>query len=206
MSIVAVKVKAAAGAVAEAEDVDVDTVEEVVIMAVVDEAVTTRIHGNAYNRNHVIIKLTVPDKGGKLASRTLNLVVNHFPVTHSSSNVILHYNIDVKQEGSQDNKSATNLTKDDLHLIREKSSHDQPDLFPLLDTAYDGGKNIFSAPNIALSSEPANTDPKLKNITEYQKLIRKFIYLTTTRPDIAYTVSCLGHFMHNPLKSHLDIA
>lgn len=46
----------------------------------------------------------------------------------------------------------------------------------------------------------------MKNITEYQKLIGKLIYLTTTRPDIAYAVSCLSQFMHCPLKSHLDVA
>nr|GEU98196.1 hypothetical protein [Tanacetum cinerariifolium] len=55
---------------------------------------------------NAIIPVNRPDKGCKLASRTLNLV-NHFPVT-------------------------------------EKLSHDQPDQFPLLETAYDGGKNIFS--------------------------------------------------------------
>ncbi|GJW38223.1 ribonuclease H-like domain-containing protein, partial [Tanacetum coccineum] len=61
-------------------------------------------------------------------------------------------------------------------------------------------------PNISLSSEPKDDDPLLDNITDYQKLIGKLIYLTTTRPDIAYTVSCLSQFMHNPLKSHLKIA
>ncbi|GKD45151.1 ribonuclease H-like domain-containing protein, partial [Tanacetum coccineum] len=61
-------------------------------------------------------------------------------------------------------------------------------------------------PNISLTSEPSETDPLLDNFTGYQKLIGKLIYLTTTRPDIAYTVSCLSQFMQNPLKSHLKIA
>ncbi|GJY54101.1 putative RNA-directed DNA polymerase [Tanacetum coccineum] len=61
-------------------------------------------------------------------------------------------------------------------------------------------------PNISLTSEPSDTDPLLDNVTGYQKLIGKLIYLTTTRPDIAYTVSCLSQFMHNPLKSHLKTA
>ncbi|GJR96370.1 ribonuclease H-like domain-containing protein, partial [Tanacetum coccineum] len=47
-------------------------------------------------------------------------------------------------------------------------------------------------PNITLSSEPKDDDPLLDNVTDYQKLIGKLIYLTTTRPDIAYTVSCLS--------------
>ncbi|GJY03967.1 ribonuclease H-like domain-containing protein [Tanacetum coccineum] len=58
-------------------------------------------------------------------------------------------------------------------------------------------------PNISLSSEPKDDDPLLKNVTDYQKLIGKLIYLTTTRPDIAYTVSYLSQFMHSPLKCHL---
>nr|GEV19889.1 hypothetical protein [Tanacetum cinerariifolium] len=61
-------------------------------------------------------------------------------------------------------------------------------------------------PNISLICEPSNTDPLLDNVTEYQNLIGKLIYLTTTRPDIAYTVSCLSQFMYNPLKSHLKTA
>ncbi|GJS98337.1 ribonuclease H-like domain-containing protein [Tanacetum coccineum] len=77
------------------------------------------------------------------------------------------------------------------------------DEFGLLD-----GKpsNLPMQPNICLTSEPIDTDPLLDNVTEYQKLIGKLIYLTTTRPDIAYTVSCLSQFMHNPLKSHLKTA
>ena len=60
--------------------------------------------------------------------------------------------------------------------------------------------------NLTISNEPSETDPVLNNITEYQKLIGKLIYLTHTRPDIAYSVHCLSQFMHKPLKSHLKIA
>ncbi|KAK1420482.1 hypothetical protein QVD17_22111 [Tagetes erecta] len=49
-------------------------------------------------------------------------------------------------------------------------------------------------------------DKELVDITEYQKLIGRLIYLSHTRPDIAYTVSCLSQFMHNPLDSHLKTA
>ncbi|GKA72673.1 ribonuclease H-like domain-containing protein [Tanacetum coccineum] len=51
---------------------------------------------------------------------------------------------------------------------------------------------ILMQPNISLSNESKDDDPLLDNITDYQKLIGKLIYLTTTRPDIAYTVSCLS--------------
>ncbi|GJS99232.1 putative RNA-directed DNA polymerase [Tanacetum coccineum] len=60
--------------------------------------------------------------------------------------------------------------------------------------------------NLTISNEPSYTDPVIDNVTEYQKLIGKLIYLTHTRPDISYSVHCLSQFMHKPLKSHLKIA
>ncbi|XP_071727474.1 uncharacterized protein [Rutidosis leptorrhynchoides] len=51
-----------------------------------------------------------------------------------------------------------------------------------------------------------SSDQPLENISEYQKLVRKLIYITLTRPDIAYVVHCLSQFMHAPLKSHLKAA
>ncbi|KAJ0703042.1 putative RNA-directed DNA polymerase [Helianthus annuus] len=46
----------------------------------------------------------------------------------------------------------------------------------------------------------------LNDITNYQKLIGKLIYLSLTRPDISYTVQYLSQFMHKPLMVHLEIA
>lgn len=51
-----------------------------------------------------------------------------------------------------------------------------------------------------------NNDMLLDNITEYQKLIGKLIYLTLTRPDISYAVQTLSQYMHKPRKSHLNTA
>nr|GEW67643.1 ribonuclease H-like domain-containing protein [Tanacetum cinerariifolium] len=45
-------------------------------------------------------------------------------------------------------------------------------------------------------------DEKLCEITQYQILVGKLIYLTMTRPDIAYAVHCLSQVMHSPMKSH----
>ncbi|GKC62699.1 ribonuclease H-like domain-containing protein, partial [Tanacetum coccineum] len=52
----------------------------------------------------------------------------------------------------------------------------------------------------------SDKDPLIENITDYQKLLGKFIYLTNTRPDISYAVHCLSQFMHSHLTSHLKIA
>ncbi|KAJ0609721.1 putative RNA-directed DNA polymerase [Helianthus annuus] len=46
----------------------------------------------------------------------------------------------------------------------------------------------------------------LKNVTGFQKLIGKLIYLSLTRPDISYAVQFLSQFMHNPTEMHLQIA
>ncbi|GJZ19206.1 ribonuclease H-like domain-containing protein, partial [Tanacetum coccineum] len=59
---------------------------------------------------------------------------------------------------------------------------------------------------LVISNEASDQDPLLENITDYQKLMGKLIYLTNTRPYISYDVYCLSQFMHSPLTSHLKIA
>lgn len=46
----------------------------------------------------------------------------------------------------------------------------------------------------------------MTNITEFQKLIGKLIYLDYTRPDISYIVQVFSQFMHSLMKSHLKVA
>nr|GEW30909.1 ribonuclease H-like domain-containing protein [Tanacetum cinerariifolium] len=59
---------------------------------------------------------------------------------------------------------------------------------------------------LVISNEASDKDPLLENITDYQKLMEKLIYLTNSRRDISYDVHCLSQFMHSPLTSHLKIA
>ncbi|GJT73239.1 ribonuclease H-like domain-containing protein [Tanacetum coccineum] len=59
---------------------------------------------------------------------------------------------------------------------------------------------------LVISNEASENDPLLENVTDYQKLMGKLIYLTNTRPDISYDVHCLSQFMHSSLSSHLKIA
>ena len=39
---------------------------------------------------------------------------------------------------------------------------------------------------------------------EYQRLVGRLIYLSHTRPDIAFAVSVVSQFMHNPQNHHMD--
>ena len=42
------------------------------------------------------------------------------------------------------------------------------------------------------------------NKERYQRLVGKIIYLSHTRPDIAYAVSVVSKFMHCPSEDHMD--
>jgi len=43
------------------------------------------------------------------------------------------------------------------------------------------------------------------NKGHYQRLMGKLIYLAHTRSDIAYVVSVVSHFMHDPRERHLQV-
>ena len=60
--------------------------------------------------------------------------------------------------------------------------------------------------NVVLSHVETENDKFLSNMTEYQKLVGKLIYLSVTRPDISYAVHCLSQHMHAPLVSHFTAA
>uniref|UniRef100_A0A803KVP7 Uncharacterized protein n=1 Tax=Chenopodium quinoa TaxID=63459 RepID=A0A803KVP7_CHEQI len=52
----------------------------------------------------------------------------------------------------------------------------------------------------------ADKGTPLPNLVVYQHLLGKLIYLTVTRPDIAFTVQILSQFMHSPTATHLQAA
>ena len=39
---------------------------------------------------------------------------------------------------------------------------------------------------------------------QYQRLVGRLIYLSHTRPDIAYAVSVVSQFMHEPSEEHMN--
>ncbi len=63
-------------------------------------------------------------------------------------------------------------------------------------------------------STPMNTSEKLKekdgsgvaDARRYRSLVGRLIYLTHTRPDIAFFVGLISRFMHAPTKHHLGAA
>ncbi|XP_019260074.1 PREDICTED: uncharacterized protein LOC109238096 [Nicotiana attenuata] len=49
-------------------------------------------------------------------------------------------------------------------------------------------------------------DRVVKNPNDYQRLVGRLLYLTMTRPDIAFAVLVLNEYMHYPKESHMEAA
>jgi hypothetical protein len=45
----------------------------------------------------------------------------------------------------------------------------------------------------------------LEDINQFQRLLRKLIYLMVTRPDISFSISQISRSMHSPRILHLDV-
>ena len=57
-------------------------------------------------------------------------------------------------------------------------------------------------PDQKLSDDPSG-EPVEKG--RYQRMVDKLIYLSHTKPDIAFAVSVVSQFMHSPRQTHLDV-
>ncbi|XP_021991814.1 uncharacterized mitochondrial protein AtMg00810-like [Helianthus annuus] len=92
---------------------------------------------------------------------------------------------------------------DDIYLTQRKYCMD------LLNEYGMSGCKPVSCPieqNYILTKLSKKEDLKDANVTEYQKLVGKLIYLSHTRPDIAYAVRYLSQYMHKPTEAHSQIA
>ncbi|GJV64965.1 ribonuclease H-like domain-containing protein [Tanacetum coccineum] len=69
-----------------------------------------------------------------------------------------------------------------------------------------GKLKYFLGIEVVDTNKASDKDHLIKNITDYQKLMGKLIYLTNTKPNISYVVHCLSQFMHSPLTSNIKIA
>ncbi|XP_019242524.1 PREDICTED: uncharacterized protein LOC109232535 [Nicotiana attenuata] len=56
------------------------------------------------------------------------------------------------------------------------------------------------------NTKNTNSDEVLKNPGTYQRLVGRLLYLTMTRPDIAFVVQVVSQCMHSPKVSHMEAA
>lgn len=56
-------------------------------------------------------------------------------------------------------------------------------------------------PNCKLNEDVGE---QLLDVRRYQRLVKKLIYLSLTRPDISYVVGLVSQFMHAPITLYLE--
>ncbi|KAE8708834.1 Protein argonaute 2 [Hibiscus syriacus] len=115
------------------------------VMNISTHLASTSLSPGNKNRYNPIMR---PDEGGRASVSTVRLNVNHFRVNFNPESIIKHYDVDIKPVESPRNGRPARLSKLLLSTIRSKLFTDNPQL-PLLMTAYDGEKNIFSAVRLA---------------------------------------------------------
>ncbi|XP_038704708.1 uncharacterized mitochondrial protein AtMg00810-like [Tripterygium wilfordii] len=72
----------------------------------------------------------------------------------------------------------------------------------------------FNMLNCKMAATPMNVNEKLQledgtekaNARNFRSLVGGLIYLTNTRPDIAFSMSIVSRFMHSPSKQHFGAA
>ena len=59
--------------------------------------------------------------------------------------------------------------------------------------------------DVLAKTSPANCEGEVAEKETYQRLVGRLIYLSHTLLHIAYSVSIINQFMHDPHTSHLDV-
>jgi Reverse transcriptase (RNA-dependent DNA polymerase) len=77
----------------------------------------------------------------------------------------------------------------------------------VLDLLKETGKLRVKPSNVPMNynNKSSPDEEVLENISQFQRLVGKLIYLTITRPDIAYSVSFVSQFMQKPTKHHMEL-
>ena len=57
---------------------------------------------------------------------------------------------------------------------------------------------------IGLDQQMTESDGKPVDRERYQRLVGRPIYLSHTRPNIAFAISVVSQYMHSPKESHLE--
>ncbi|GKC50406.1 hypothetical protein Tco_1073151 [Tanacetum coccineum] len=94
-----------------------------------------------------------------------------------------------------------------LNMSSEPSSFEEASRDVKRITAMNDEMNALSVmthllENIVLAHKESGDDRYLVNLTNYQKLVEKFIYLILTKPDISYVVHCFSHHIRDQHIRH----
>ncbi|KAF5449042.1 hypothetical protein F2P56_029530, partial [Juglans regia] len=76
----------------------------------------------------------------------------------------------------------------------------------LEDSGFSGSKPVGFPMESNLKLTTNDPSPLLSDPVSYRRLIGRLLYLTITRPDLAYVVQALSQFMSNPHTMHLQAA
>ncbi|GJS10877.1 putative RNA-directed DNA polymerase [Tanacetum coccineum] len=97
-------------------------------------------------------------------------------------------------------------SKNDFSLYTKSAGECFVVLLVYVDDILITGNDLTEINNNKVVKAVDGDDKLLDNISNYQKLIGKLIYLTTTRPDIPYVVHKLSQVMHSAKQSDLRLA
>ncbi|KAE8663112.1 putative Quercetin 3-O-methyltransferase 1 [Hibiscus syriacus] len=138
------------------------------------------------------------------------LIIGNDGVMIGELKQLLHQHFKMKDLGEMKKKIGLEIMRSKEGIIINQRKYA---LELIRDTGL-GGARIASTPleqntrltSIEFDSSSAEKieDKILEDKTIFQRLVGRLIYLTNTRPVIAYSVQCLSQFMHRQKRSHME--